>query len=138
MIRPTQDNVLIVLEPKPTETASGIALVPHLAKLKAHESRYARVIASGPGYFRARRALLGTRVYHEATDVLVANETKPGDRVLVDALAGQNYDFDLTAPRNNVGNEFTDLLAGRPGDYRIVRESEILGIVYEDDAQAAE
>lgn len=138
MIRPTQDNVLIVLEPLPKETASGIAMVHDMSKVKAHASRYARVIASGPGYYRPQRALLAGRVYTEATGVLVPNETRPGDRVLVDALAGQNYDFDLTAPRNNVGNEFVDLLDGRPGDYRIVREQEILGIVYEDEAQAAE
>lgn len=138
MIRPTQDNVLLVLEPFPKETASGIALVHDTGKARAHGSRFARVIASGPGYYRPRRGLLAGRIYTEATDVLVPNETREGDRVLVDVLAGQNYDFDLTAPRNNVGNEFVNLLEGRPGDYRIVREQEILGIVYEDEAQAAE
>ncbi len=136
MIRPTQDNVLIVLEPLPTATASGIALVPNQSKVRAHGSRFARVIASGPGYYRPRKTLLGDRVYHEATDVLVPNETQAGDRVLVDALAGQNYDLDLTVPRTNKTSEFLELL-GERGEFRIVREQEILGIV-EENAVAAE
>ena len=137
MIRPLQDNVVIALEPRPTETASGIALVPQLAKVKAREHRFARVISSGPGYYRPQKALIGARVYTEASSVLVPNETKPGDRVIVDSQAGQNYDFDLTVPRTNISSEFQELV-GERGEFRIVREQEILGIVYEDDAQAAE
>lgn len=136
MIRPLKDNVVIVLEPLPTSTASGLALVPDQSKVKARGSRFARVLASGPGYYRPAKALIAGRVYHEASSTFVRNESKPGDRVIVDALAGQNYDFDLTVPRTNHSSEFQELV-GERGEFRIVRESEILGIV-EEDAQAAE
>lgn len=115
------DNVIIVLEPLPTETASGIAMVRMNKNTK--ESRTARVVASGPGYTNAR-------------GVFVPNEVKPGDRVIVDALAGQHYQLDLTVPRHNKSSEFQELF-GERGEFRIVREQEILGIV-EDDAKAAE
>lgn len=115
------DNVVIVLEPLPTETASGIAMVRINKNTK--ESRTARVVASGPGYTNSR-------------GVFIPNEAKPGDRVLVDALAGQHYQLDLTVPRHNKSSEFQEL-AGERGEFRIVRHDELLGIL-EDEAKAAE
>jgi co-chaperonin GroES (HSP10) len=135
MIRPLKDNVIIALEPKPTQTASGIQLVHDMKKVKARESRTAIVLASGPGYYRPRPALLGARVYHEAGSAFVPNETRAGDRVIVDALAGQNYDFDLSIPRTNVSPEFQELV-GERGEFRIVREQEILGIIETESAAA--
>ena len=106
------DNVVIELEPAQTETASGIALVPGGARARDH--RTARVIASGPGY------RLGSGAF-------VPNEVRVGDRVLVDALCGQNYDMDLTVPRHNKSSEFQELFGDR-GHFRIVREQEILAV----------
>lgn len=116
------DNVIIVLEPVPTETASGIAIV-HNRKPGAREQRSARVIASGPGY-------------HTRLGALVPNTVKVGDRVMVDAMAGQNYAMDLTVPRHNKSAEFGELFGDR-GEFRIVREQEILAVI-DDEAQAAE
>lgn len=116
MIRAYHDNVIIELEPLPTETKGGIVL-PQSREAERRGHRMARVVASGPGYY--------TRL-----GAFVPNETKPGDRVIVDALAGQNYDFDFHVPRHNKPTEVTDLFRDGGGHFRIVRESgEILGIV---------
>lgn len=124
MIQAYADNVVIVLEPQQTETASGIVMV-HTRGPGARESRTARVIASGPGYHR--RCCGG----------FVPNEIKEGDRVIVDAMAGQNFAFDLNAPRQNKSAEFQELV-GERGEFRIVREEEILAIIEEGVAVAAE
>jgi co-chaperonin GroES (HSP10) len=116
------DNVIIVMDPRPTETASGIALV-NMRGPGAKEHRTARVIASGPGY-------------HTRLGFLIPNEVKEGDRVLVDAFAGQNYAMDLTVPRHNKSPQFEELF-GERGEFRIVRHDEILAVL-EDEAQAAE
>jgi hypothetical protein len=67
----------------------------------------------------------------------VPNTVQPGDRVIVDARAGQNYDMDLTTPRHNKPTEFQELV-GERGEFRIVREEEILAVIEEDVALAAE
>lgn len=126
MIRCYSDNVLLKLEPLSTVSASGLALV-HTRAPGAREHRYAKVLASGPGYF--------TRL-----GALVPNTVKEGDRVIVDALAGDRvkWDFDLSAPRQNAMPEMDHLL-GERGAYRCVREQEILCVVDSDEvAQAAE
>lgn len=126
MIRPCQDNVIIVLEPEPTETASGIQIVKQ--HTRAHASRIGRVLASGPGYYKTARRLLGDRVYSEPTEVFVPNETKPGDRVIVDADPGNDYRLDLQIPRHNVGHDFVELV-GERAEFRVVRESEIYAVI---------
>lgn len=118
-MRPYQDNVLIELEPLPTMTAGGLHL-PQQSRAGARGSRFARVKASGPGHYRQRNA--GCRGTQDS--VFVPNETKAGDRVLVDALAGQAWDGDNQRPRHNVGGDF--------GDTRVVREDEILAIIESD------
>lgn len=119
-MRPYADNVHIELEPMPTMTAGGIHL-PQTARSRARGSRTARVIASGKGHYRQRRDWAnGTR-----DSVFVPNETKPGDRVLVDAQAGQAWETEMSAPRHNPHGDF--------GDTRIVREQEILAIISSDD-----
>lgn len=107
------DNVVIALEQERTQTASGLAIVHTASASRGH--RTARVIASGPGYTTP-------------SGVFVPNEVRAGDRVLVDALAGQNYDLDLTVPRHNKSSEFKELFGDR-GEFRIVREQEILGVL---------
>lgn len=141
-MRAYQDNVLIALEPEQTLSPGGIHLVHSCSGCKgagyiirgrdriqcmtcrgsgvgkkAKDSRWAKVIASGPGYRMQRAA--GARGSQDGP--FVPNETKPGDRVLVDALAGDEWDDSLTTPRHN----------GKDGDFgelRWVRESEILAV----------
>ena len=131
MIRPTQDNVLIVLEPLEMIRASGLTLID--TKVRARGSRTARVIASGPGYWYSRRQKLGSGEFSAPTEVFVSNETKPGDRVIVDADPGQDYRLDVTIPRTNMASSFVEML-GDKGEFRIVRESEIYAILDEDDS----
>lgn len=136
MIRPLQDNVLIVLEPLETQTASGLALVNLKdPKDRARGSRTARVVVSGPGYWYTRRQKLGAGMFSAPTEVFVANETKPGDRVIVDANPGQDYRLDMNVPRSNGTAEFEELL-GAKAEFRIVRENEIYAVL-EDVAELA-
>lgn len=116
-VRCYADNVLIELEPLETTTASGLAMV-HTRAPGAREHRFARVVASGPGHKK------------KCCGAFVPNETKPGDRVLVDALAGDKmkWDFDISAPRQNNHGDMDHLL-GERGAWRMVREEEILAIV---------
>ncbi len=107
------DNVVIELEPVRTETDSGIAIVQTAKGARDH--RVARVVASGPGYTLPSGAF-------------VPNTVRAGERVLVDALCGQNYDLDLTVPRHNKSAQFQELFGDR-GEFRIVREQEILGVL---------
>lgn len=118
MMRPYADNVLIYLEPLETMTASGLHL-PQQSRAGARGSRFARVLASGPGHYRQGKS--GANGTHDT--VFVANETQEGDRVLVDAQAGQAWEAEMSMPRHNKGGDF--------GDSRIVRESEILAILVE-------
>jgi len=118
------DNVVLVLEPEVTQIGS-LFVAP---KQNARGSRTARVVASGPGYHKEPS-------YGNPHGVFIPNETRPGDRVLIDALAGQNYSLDLSVPRHNKDQAFKDLL-GEKGEFRIVRESEILALVDDDVVDA--
>ena len=73
MIRAYMDNVIIVLEKLP-EMDRGLHL-PENRKEGTTGTRWAHVVASGPGYY----SRLGK---------LIPNEVKHGDRVLVGVLAG--------------------------------------------------
>lgn len=118
-MRPYADNVAIELEPLATLSAGGLHL-PQQSRQGARGSRFARVLASGPGHYRqVRDGANGTR-----DQAFIPNETRAGDRVLVDALAGQAWEADMSMPRHNKGGDF--------GDTRIVREAEILAIVETD------
>lgn len=122
MIRAYMDNVILKLDPLEKQTDSGI-VIQDQTSLSGH--RMATVVASGPGY-------------HTPKDVFIPNESRPGDRVLIHKLAGQNYELDFTVPRHNKSQEFQELL-GESGEFRIVREQEILAFVDEDeDEDAAE
>jgi co-chaperonin GroES (HSP10) len=119
-VRPYADNVWIELEPQATQTASGL-FIPQQSRAGARGSRFARVLASGAGHYRQVNA--GAKGTQDG--IFVPNETREGDRVLVDAMAGQAWDGENSAPRHNKGGDF--------GDRRVVREDEILAIVYESD-----
>jgi co-chaperonin GroES (HSP10) len=128
--RPTQDNVLLRLEPLPTKSAGGIELV-NMNNRGARQSRTAVVLASGPGYY-------GRPTYMNPGGLLHPNETKPGDRVIVDALAGHDWSMNLSAPRHHDKPHDFGALPDMPdGEYRVVREDEVL-MVIEPEAQAAE
>ncbi len=122
-MRPFQDNVFLELEPLPEKSDGGIHLVQQ-TWLGARGSRYARVIASGPGYYLQKGG--GARGTVENGRAFVPNQTKEGDRVVVDALAGTVYDGELSAPRHNQQTQY--------GSLRVVREQEILGILVDDGA----
>lgn len=129
IFRPLADNVLIVLDPEPTETKSGLAIVRQRGP-GARGSRTARVVASGPGYF-------GRPTYLNPEGLFHPNELKPGDRVLVDSLAGNNWDLDVSAPRNN--GEDTRLpyfaalgITGERVEARVIRESEALAVLSDE------
>ena len=127
-MRAYADNVVLAFEPRETETKSGLSIV-HSGKSGAREHRIARVVQSGPGYWtrmgnRDARGMYATGW----RDVFVPNTVKPGERVIVDALAGQDYAMDLSVPRHNKSQQFQELFGDR-GEFRIVREEEILGVV---------
>jgi len=118
-MKPYADNVLIQLEPLPSLSEGGLHL-PQQSRQGARGSRTAKVLASGPGHYRQTRdSANGTR-----DQAFIPNETREGDRVLVDALAGQAWESDMSMPRHNKGGDF--------GDTRIVREAEILAILESD------
>jgi len=108
-LRAHQDNVILMFEP----LQSMSSLLTIMDRKPKH--RLARVMLSGPGYVTKQ-------------GVLVENTVRVRDRVVVDALAGQDYDLDVTVPRHNKGSEFESLF-GESGNFRVVREEEILGIV---------
>lgn len=125
MIRPTADNVLLVFLPEPRETESGIVLPDR--KARGNETRRARVVAVGPGHHE-RVNLREARATHGLADArykFVPTEVKPGEVVLVDCKAGQDYTLDLDVPRHNKGGDFAD----GENEFRLVREAEILGVL---------
>lgn len=124
-IRPLADNVVVRMEDPPKETASGIHIV-HNRKAGAREHRTAVVLAVGPGHYDGCKACGGVRSHFTPTTV------KVGDRVVLDAMAGQNYDLDVSVTRRNLAPQFQELL-GERGEFRIVREGEIHAVL-EDEA----
>ena len=130
MLRMIADNALIQLEPPPSETASGIAIV-HSRAPGAREHRTARVIAVGPGHSPGCKSCGGVKSAFIPT-TLVA-----GDRILVDAMSGQKWDFDVSAVRQHECAEFDSVL-GERGDFRVIREAEALAVLDDEQAVAAE
>ena len=118
-MKPYADNVVVRLHPLETMSAGGLHL-PQQSRQGARGSRRATVVASGPGHYRqVRDGANGSR-----DQTFIKNETREGDVVLVDALAGQAWEADMSMPRHNKGGDF--------GDTRIVRESEILAILTDE------
>jgi len=110
-IRPVDDNVVLMLEPVRERVQRGVIL-PGTRKRRQKDVVMATVIRSGPGY-RLRNG----------HGPLVPNEVAPGDKVLVDHLAGQDYALDRVKPRQNHGVE--------DGLIRIVRHDEIMAVIEE-------
>jgi co-chaperonin GroES (HSP10) len=120
VIRPTADNVLIVLEPEEETTPGGLYMAPRNGP-KPRYSRIAKVLAVGPGHY-------GRTSYKHPEGCWHPTTLRPGDRVIVDHLCGQDYRLDLTVPRHNKGAQFMNLL-GQDGEFRIIREDEALAVV---------
>lgn len=124
-----EDNILVVLEPEPTETASGIAIV-HTRAPGAKEHRVARVLAVGPGHYPGCKSCGGQRSTFVPTSLVA------GDRILVTATCGAKWDFDVSSVRQNEHPEFDSIL-GERGNFRVIREAEALAVLSEE-ARAAE
>lgn len=115
-IRCYQDNVIIRLDPPVTETESGLAIVQ---RVNGNGHRVGEVLGVGPGH------------YSRSGKFIPIDDLAVGDRVVVAALAGQNYALDFNVPRHNKSSEFQEL-HGERGEYRIVRYDEILGVLDKD------
>jgi chaperonin GroES len=116
MIRAYADNVVLKFLPRPKKTAGGLIHIPDTVAESRVGTREAEVMAVGPGHTTRQGKFIPTCV-------------QVGELVLVDALAGQNYDLDLTAPRHNKPTEWAD----ERGEMRIVREDEILCVIERGD-----
>lgn len=136
MIKPTRDNVLILLDTdKPGVTASGIALVHLDAKSRAYAHRRGTVLAVGPGYYRSRVVAPAGQGRDAATvemGVLVEPGVHAGERVIVRATAGDNYSY---AKNQALADMFG--LEGEAWELRMVRSDEILAVI-EGDAEVRE
>ncbi len=130
MLRMLADNVLISLEPPPSETASGIAIV-HTRAPGAKEHRTARVLSVGPGHYPGCKSCGGVKRAFIPTSLVA------GDRIMVDATCGQSWSFDVSSVRQNERTEF-DAMLGERGNYRVIREAEALAVIAEEQAVAAE
>lgn len=121
-VRPLDDNVLLYLKPRPERISSGSLLVmPANRQAKANGAREAIVLASGPGW-----RLRGGR------GPLVPTEVEPGQCVVVDEKAGQDWSLDVAKPRTNPhGCAWASFPVPTQhervgGEYRMVRADEIL------------
>jgi co-chaperonin GroES (HSP10) len=129
--RAFQDNVLLELEPLPAQTEGGL-VIPDMGKgdsrRKATAVRWAKVLAVGPGHRPGCRHCGGQR------QAFIPTQVRVGDRVLIDAMAGQDYLFDISAPRHHAKAMAFDGVAGYRGELRVVREDEVIAV---DDAYRA-
>ena len=128
-IRMLSDNALIRLDPPPSETASGIQLV-HTRAPGVREHREAVVIAVGPGHHPGCKSCGGQK------PTFIPTTLRPGDRIVVDATAGNKWDWDVSSIRHNEKADFDSML-GERADFRVIREAEAHCIL-EDEAKAAE
>ncbi len=137
MIRPLQDNCLLVLEPDlPEVTASGLHVVQLQEKGKAYGNRIGRVVAVGPGHFKpVKYRHTGPEQQRSADHVestaFEPTSVKPGERVVVLRTAGDPYAY---TKRQDFADAYgAELDAwGIPRDsaeWRAVREAEILAVI---------
>jgi co-chaperonin GroES (HSP10) len=132
----TSDNVLIRFLPDPSTTAGGLVIPQQAHGRRAVDTRKAEVMLVGPGHYRNGKRRLADTEHTVATSTFVPTEVKVGDVVLVHARAGQNYELDINVPRHNKPTDFQELGDER-GEFRIIREDEVLGVV-EQETEAAE
>ena len=113
-IRMYQDNVALRFEPLEARSKGGLHLPENR---KSEKTRVATVLSVGPGHTNK-------------SGVFVPTQVKVGERVVVDQHAGQDYSMDLSCPRQNKPTEW----ANEHGEFRIVREEEILCVLEESEA----
>lgn len=133
-VRPQQDNVVIKLMPI-EETGDRVKLINE----EPEGTRRAVVYAVGPGHY------IGC-THCKNLSTFVPTELQVGELVLVYKYAGDDYRWDLSAPRNNsaivpVGNKLTEArgVQFRGGtasfqldteaEWRIVREGECMAVL---------
>jgi len=117
-LRATQDNVILRFLPAPKRTAGGLLYLPDTARPEA--TVLAEVVAVGPGHYR-----------DSGYGRLVPTTLRPGEVVLVERLAGQDYSLDVSVPRHNKDTRWAD----SRGEFRIVREDEVLAVVEDEAAE---
>lgn len=123
-VRPLADNVLLYLKPRPERMTGSLLVMPATRGQKANGAREAIVLASGPGW-RLR----------DGRGPLVPTGVEPGQCVVVDAKAGQDWALDVAKPRTNPrGCEWQSFPVPtvherQGGEYRMVRADEILMVL---------
>jgi co-chaperonin GroES (HSP10) len=123
-IRPLEDNVVLYLKPRPERMVGSLLTLPQNRSGKSNGAREGIVLASGPGW-----RLRGGR------GPLVPTGVEPGDCVVVDAKAGQDWSLDVGKPRTNPkGCSWESFpvpteLERPGGEYRVVRADEILMVL---------
>lgn len=133
--RPAADNVLLALEALPEKTAGGL-YVPGFEyktgpdgaegkrkrdfdpRRKRAHLRRARVLAIGPGHFAGCNRCGGSKPH------LIPTTLRPGDIVWIDAVAGDDWSLDKSAPRHHTKPLNFEQVGDHVGELRIVREEE--------------
>jgi co-chaperonin GroES (HSP10) len=119
-VRPKDDNVFVQLEPLDEVRASGLVLIGK--KPGAKEVRTGTVMAVGPGHWTEPNRTC-PEGYFKPTEV------KEGDRVILEAWAGENFQRGFFIPRHNGRGCNLGELGETRGEFRIVREDEILAVI---------
>lgn len=132
---PKQDNVLLALEPLTATTAGGIVIPGFEYKTgpdgaegkrkrdfdprrKRAQLRRARVLAVGPGHHAGCTKCGGSH------PTLIPTTLRPGDIVWVDAVAGDDWTLDKSAPRHHAKPLNFEQVGDHVGELRIIREEE--------------
>jgi len=111
-IRAVQDNVILRFLPPPERAPGGLLFIPDTAR--PEKTARAEVVAVGPGYFR-----------DSGHGRFIPTTLRPGEVVLIERQAGQDFALDINVPRTNKETTWAD----KHGDFRIVREDEVLAVV---------
>jgi len=117
-IRAIQDNVVIRFLPPKKVSDGGCIFLPDTAK--PEKTLKAEVIAVGPGHYR-----------DNGHGHFVPTTLKPGEIVLVDRQAGQDYCLDVNVPRQNKAADWAD----KNGNFRVVREEEVLAVLEDEQPE---
>lgn len=117
-IKPTKDRVVILLDKKATETASGLALG---APVCEYGDAYLTgvVVATGPGGYGYPAGLIDERRPLPKQKFFEVDGVTVGDRVLIEKLSGDPIDTKTTGVGVHPKSADHD-------EYRIVTSSEIV------------
>jgi co-chaperonin GroES (HSP10) len=122
-IKPTKDRVVILLDKKATETASGLALgAPACEYGDAYLTGV--VVATGPGGYGYPAGLIDERRQLPKQKFFEVDGVVVGDRVLIEKLSGDPIDTKTTGVGVHPKSADHD-------EYRIVTSSEIVMVLGE-------